>query len=480
MLRQCGRELPSCGKSGGKLIKAKRQSQCTQACTDRIAQTEREIAVKPKFGSIAGVFALRRSDARAIRDEWRIEFARDCNRSALANIRKLFWAATLLNGVALFAYDLPLYFNGLFEQYRMYGDLVVWRLANIVALGGWLLVARGLGDDPAPAVAERMIRIAIPTALVLCVWHAVLSQTLAIDVSIYALVLFVVAGMIVTPSRDKLIVYPLSFVLLVGGIVMINPNPLVVYAIGVNAFCLTACAMLADEVWYRAAIGNFVLRKTLTEERGRADDLLRNILPGPVADRLKRGEDHVVEFHDEVSVMFADVVGFTQMATELTPARLIQMLETLFKAFDEIAETHGVEKIKTVGDAYMAAAGVPFDVPDHADRVARMALAMLETCERIGRESGIALNLRIGIDAGPAISGVIAQKKFAYDLWGDTVNTASRMETSGAVGRIHVTDAFRQKLGNRFQFERRGPLELKGKGVIPGHFLICESTACAA
>ena len=156
------------------------------------------------------------------------------------------------------------------------------------------------------------------------------------------------------------------------------------------------------------------------------------------------------------------------------------MLETLFKAFDEIAEAHGVEKIKTVGDAYMAAAGVPDEAPDHADRVARMALAMLATCDRIGRESGMVLNLRIGIDAGPAISGVIAQKKFAYDLWGDTVNTASRMETSGAVGRIHVTEAFRQRVGNRFQFERRGPLELKGKGVVPGHFLIGESAAQAA
>ncbi len=436
--------------------------------------------MKPKFGSIAGVFALRRSDAQAMRAEWRAEFAEGCNQTAISNIRKLFWAATLLNLVALVAYDLPLYLNGLFEQYRMYGDLVIWRLANIVALGGWLLAARRLGEDMAAATAARMISIAIPIGLGLCIWHAVLSQTLAVDVSIYSLVLFVVAGMIVTPSRSKLIAYPLSFVLLIIGIVLINPNPLVSYAVGVNAFCLTACVMLADEVWYRAAVCNFVLRKTLTEERGRADDLLRNILPGAVADRLKRGEDHVVEFHDEVSVMFADVVGFTKMATELTPARLIQMLEALFKAFDEIADQHGVEKIKTVGDAYMAAAGVPDEAPDHADRIARMALAMLATCERIGRESGMALNLRIGIDSGPAISGVIAQKKFAYDLWGDTVNTASRMEASGAVGRIHVTEAFRQRLGNRFQCERRGHLELKGKGIVPGHFLICESEAQAA
>jgi len=436
--------------------------------------------VKPKFGPIAGVFTLRRSDAQAIRDEWKAEFAEDCNRAALANIRHLFWAATLLNLVALISYDLPLYLHGLFEHHRMYSDLVIWRLANIGALSAWLLVARALGDTPPAAVARRMTGIAIPIALALCVWHAVLSQSLATDVSIYALVLFVVAGMIVTPGSGKLAAYPLSFAVLIVGIVLMNPNPLVSFAIGVNAFCLTACAMLADEVWYRAAVRNFVLRKTLTEERGRANDLLRNILPGPVADRLKRGEQHVVEFHDHVSVMFADVVGFTRMATELPPAQLIQMLETLFKAFDEIAERCGVEKIKTVGDAYMAAAGVPEEAPDHADRIARMALEMLAVCEGIGRDAGMALDLRIGIDTGPAISGVISQKKFAYDLWGDTVNTASRMESSGVIGRVHVTEAFRQRLGDRFVFEARGPLELKGKGLVPSHFLIGTASAQAA
>ena len=123
--------------SVGKLIKMTRQSLCSQACSARIIQTDCEIDVKPKFGSIAGVFALRRSDAQAIREAWRAEFAEGCHQTAISNIRKLFWAATLLNLVALVAYDLPLYLNGLFEQHRMYGDLVIWRLANIVSLGGF-------------------------------------------------------------------------------------------------------------------------------------------------------------------------------------------------------------------------------------------------------------------------------------------------------------------------------------------------------
>lgn len=416
----------------------------------------------------------------AIRPEWQAEFAADCNRTAVSNIRKLFWAATVLNLVALVSYDLPLYHHGLFDQHRMYGDLVVWRLVNIAMLGTWLITAYRLGDRLTADTARHLTAIAIPLALLFCIWHALLSQTLAIDVSIYALVLLVIAGMIVTPSRTKLIAYPIGFGVLIAGIARINPDPLVAYAVGVNAFCVTACAMVADEVWYRATVGNFVLRKTLTEERSRADELLRNILPDAIADRLKRGENHVVEFHDDVSVLFADVAGFTRLAAELPPGRLIQLLETLFKAFDEIAERHDVEKIKTVGDAYMAAAGVPDPVPGHAERVARMALAMLSTCDRLSRESGVPLKLRIGIDAGPAISGVIAQKRFAYDLWGDTVNTASHMETSGAISRIHVTEAFRQRLGGHFVFERRGHCELKGKGVVHSYFLVGEAEARAA
>ncbi len=429
---------------------------------------------------IARFIAAYRPEALPIRPEWQDEFAADCYRSALARITKLFVAATVLNLIALVSYDLPLYLNGLYEQQRMYHHLLVWRIANISMVGLWILTVIRLGPMPATDVARRMTTLAIPLALLMCTWHGVLSQMLSNDVSIYALVVLVVAGLIVTPSRWKLIAYPLSFAVLMTGVVLVNPNPLVTYAVGVNAFCLTVCAMLADAVWYRAAVRNFLLRKTLVEERSRADDLLRNILPTAIADRLKRGEDHVVEFHDEVSVLFADVVGFTQLSAELPPNRLIQLLEALFKAFDEIADRCGVEKIKTVGDAYMAAAGVPDPAADHAARVARMALAMLAICDDLGRASGIPLNLRIGIDSGPAISGVIAQKKFAYDIWGDTVNTASRMETAGAIGRIHVTEAFRQRLGGSFVFERRGQIEVKGKGVVPSHFLVCESAARAA
>lgn len=438
--------------------------------------------MKALRASVNRFIAANRSEPLSIRPEWQAEFAADCYSNTLPRIIKLFMAATALNLVALVGYDLPLYLGGLYDQYRMYTHLLIWRIANIAMLSLWLAAAIRLGRTPTQDAARRMTLIAIPIALLLCVWHGALSQMLSNDVSIYALVVLVVAGLIVTPSRRKLIVYPVSLAVLMISVVLINPNPLVVYAVGVNSFCLTACAMLADQVWYRAAVRNFVLRKTLTEERGRADNLLRNIMPDAVVDRLKRGESHVVEFHDEVSVIFADVADFTRMSSELSPQRLISILEMLFKAFDDIADQCGVEKIKTVGDAYMAAAGVPAAVADHADRVARMALAMMAACDRLRAESGYPLNLRVGIATGPAISGVIAQKKFAFDLWGDTVNMASRMETSGVAGRIHVTDAFRQALGDRYRFEQRGILDVKGKakGVTPSYFLVIDSEARAA
>lgn len=412
--------------------------------------------------------------------EWHDEFEVTTYRTAINNTRRLFWAVSVLNLIALIAYDLPIYLAGLHDEFRMYGDLLVFRVAALLACGMWLVAEHRLRDRLDLAVSRRLTRVTLAIALLVSVSHVVLSQTLAIDASIFALVVFFVAGMLVTPNRLKLLYYPVSYLALVTGVLLVNGSLLVALAICVNTFFITVSAMVADEVWYRAAVNDFLLRKTLTEERRRSDELLRNILPDSVAARLKDGEDHVVDFHDDISVLFADVVGFTQMAADLPPQRLIHLLETLFAAFDQIVERNGVEKIKTVGDAYMAAAGVPAALPDHADRIARTALEMLAATEALGRATGMPLNLRIGVDSGPAIGGVIAQRKYAYDLWGDTVNTASRMETSGMVGRVHVTDSFRSRLEEHYQFEWRGTLEIKGKGVMPSHFLIGSATARAA
>jgi class 3 adenylate cyclase len=207
-------------------------------------------------------------------------------------------------------------------------------------------------------------------------------------------------------------------------------------------------------------------QKTIERERERADNLLYNVLPAAIAERLKHDPARIAEHFDQVTVLFGDIAGFTPMSAEMSPQDLVATLDELFTAFDEIAQRHGLEKIKTIGDAYMAVGGVPTPRADHAQAAARMALEMRDlVAERRFLETR-QLRMRIGIHSGPAVAGVIGRKKFIYDLWGDTVNTASRMESHGAPGEIQVTDATRAALGEGWLLEERGTSEIKGKGPM--------------
>jgi adenylate cyclase len=200
--------------------------------------------------------------------------------------------------------------------------------------------------------------------------------------------------------------------------------------------------------------------------------LLLNVLPATVANRLKSGEERIADFFPDVSVLFADIVGFTTMSGHIPPQPLVQMLNDLFTQFDELAVRHGVEKIKTIGDCYMAVCGVPEHLTDHAVKMAGMALDMLTCLRGFNAARGGDLHLRIGVNSGPVVAGVIGSSKFIYDLWGDTVNTASRMESTGQPDRIHLTDAVREKLQDSFVFEDRGEIEVKGKGPLRTWFLL--------
>jgi class 3 adenylate cyclase len=209
--------------------------------------------------------------------------------------------------------------------------------------------------------------------------------------------------------------------------------------------------------------------------RAASERLLLNVLPRPIADRLKLGERVIADAYPDVTVLFADLVGFTPFVAGTTPDRLVQVLDRVFSAFDELAERHGVEKIKTIGDAYMVVGGAPIRRPGHSEAVADLALDMIAEGERCVAE-GLDVRLRIGIDRGPVIAGVIGRRKFIYDLWGDTVNTASRMESHGLPGRIHVTPDVEEGLRDTFRFERREPMEVKGKGRMATFFLVGRRT----
>jgi class 3 adenylate cyclase len=210
----------------------------------------------------------------------------------------------------------------------------------------------------------------------------------------------------------------------------------------------------------------------LRVEQERSDRLLLNILPGPIAERLKAGHAGILaDQHAEATVLFADLVGFTSLAAATPANELVRILNDVFSRFDRAADRHGVEKIKTIGDAYMAVCGVPEPVADHASQAARMALDMLEAVEGVNAERGLSLQLRIGLHSGPLVAGVIGERKFIYDLWGDTVNVASRMESHGAPGRVHVSDRTRELLGAGFQTTSRGTIDVKGRGPMPTWFV---------
>ncbi len=211
--------------------------------------------------------------------------------------------------------------------------------------------------------------------------------------------------------------------------------------------------------------------RLLQEEQARSEDLLLNVLPRPIAERLKRQPSAIADGFPEATVLFADIADFTRISADLPPERLVAWLNDLFSAFDHLSEHHGLEKIKTVGDAYMAAAGLPTPRPDHAQAAAEMALSIQDELAHRTAPNGEPLRMRIGLHCGPVVAGVIGTRKFIYDLWGDTVNTASRMESNGLADEIQVTEAAYQRLRDAYVFEDRGMIQVKGKGGLRAYLL---------
>ncbi|HKP89840.1 MAG TPA: adenylate/guanylate cyclase domain-containing protein [Thermoleophilaceae bacterium] len=210
----------------------------------------------------------------------------------------------------------------------------------------------------------------------------------------------------------------------------------------------------------------------LEAEQEKSERLLLNVLPAPIAERLKASPGVIADGFEGVTVLFADIVEFTPLADELPPEEVVALLDRVFSGFDELTQRHGLEKIKTIGDAYMVAGGLPIPRPDHAEAVAEMALAMREEVRRHSGEVPHPLDIRIGIDSGPVVAGVIGRRKFIYDLWGDTVNTASRMESHGVADGIQVTQRTYERLRERYDLRSRGEIEVKGKGAMTTYLLL--------
>jgi class 3 adenylate cyclase len=256
---------------------------------------------------------------------------------------------------------------------------------------------------------------------------------------------------------------------------------LAVYIFGVKTLLASLYLVTFGALWGVAAYRLerftrllFVRERQLDRERERSDSLLLNVLPQAIVDRLKAKPSggRMAEALDEVSVVFADAVGSTEQAAKCSPDAFADTLDELFSCFDDVADRYGLEKVKTIGDAYMAVAGAPVPMERHADAAADMALDVLKEAGEARWPSGDPIVLRVGVATGPAVAGVIGRRKFAYDLWGDTVNLASRLEANGEPGRILVSEAVAELLGDRYEFGPPRVVDLKGKGPTPVRFLV--------
>jgi class 3 adenylate cyclase len=287
----------------------------------------------------------------------------------------------------------------------------------LIAIGGPWVELRWVGLVLVVLGADTLLRLAFPALLLL---SAVFSAAWPVTLSL---------GGDLTLDR------------VIGGWIALGSA----YVIG----------LLAAYTIERYARRGFLYEREAAHERERSERLLLNILPAPIAERLKENEGPIADHHAEATILFADIAGFTAMSTSMPADELVTMLNAVFTGFDQLARRHGVEKIKTIGDAYMAVAGLPEAAPDHAERIAELALDM---------RAQSSLPIRIGIDTGPVVAGVIGESKFIYDLWGDAVTTASRMESHGVPGEIQVTEAVHDRLAGSYDFAPRGEIEIKGRG----------------
>ena len=254
------------------------------------------------------------------------------------------------------------------------------------------------------------------------------------------------------------------------------------FALNILGVATTAYALLQYFVRARErALAELARQHSALElEQAKSERLLLNVLPQPVAERLKEQEGIIAEDCPAVTVLFADLVGFTPLSERLSASELVSLLDRVFARWDAIAAHYGVEKIKTIGDAYMVASGIPLPRDDHAEAIADMALAMGPEVARCSTETGLPLEVRIGIDTGPVVAGVIGRAKFIYDLWGDTVNTASRMESHALPGTIQVTERAYERLRGDYELHHRGTIEVKGKGPMACYLLVGPGGATAS
>jgi adenylate cyclase len=314
--------------------------------------------------------------------------------------------------------------------------------------------------------SEAALNAACAGAMVLATWVGAVHGALWGDLSIYAAGATFVAAVMCTPSPVRKPMYLLSFGVLGLAAALRGLTGLELLAASVNPFCVLVLCMALDKLMLARNTELYAETQRAESECARADKVLYNVLPASIADELKRDDKvNAVKF-DNMGVLFADIAGFTTFSRALPPDALVLVLNQIFSAFDGLVEKYALEKIKTIGDAYMVVAH------HRLDSLGRLALEMGEALRRYNAANGTELAMRMGMHAGPTVAGVIGVKRFLYDVWGDTVNVASRMEASGEPGAVHVSEAVYLQTRQHFDFAAREPIEIKGRGRMATYWLL--------
>ena len=360
--------------------------------------------------------------------------------------------------------DPLLHWHGIWGDRPEHGHLVAWHAcAFLYFLVHWLAARTG-GSH---LVRKNVLVAFFVSGAALFCYFAFTSWMLGGDLSTYAIFLLSMVCVFGFPGMLRTVINLVATGALVAAILLLDDRG-VFYSSGaaVNLVALALVSFLIDRYLMRLSLALYTEKRLVEHERARADRVLYNALPVSIADELKNHNMVKAEKYQRTAVLFADIVGFTAFSATRSPDVVVRVLNEVFSEFDTLVDQHGVEKIKTIGDAYMVVG------KGQLAAVARLALEMQEAMARYSQRHGYSLGIRCGIHVGPIIAGVIGLKRFLYDVWGDTVNTASRMESTGESGRVQVSEEVVQSLDDSFAFEARGPIAVKGKGTMCTYFLL--------
>lgn len=352
----------------------------------------------------------------------------------------------------------------------------IWRVALINLVGSAIFASIPLLHRLGELVAPLVLVLNTYAVLSIVTWNVGTAAGLQFYYLVAATIVVLVLGIDHILLACTLVAVGAAIVITLEFTVPADTGlqPAWALPVGFVVSVTTACVMVVATVWY-ALRDTERAEEAMEQEYNRSESLLANILPSSIATRLKNPATTIIaDKYDDASVLFADIAGYTERASQSTPADLVAFLNLLYTEFDRLADKHGLEKVKTSGDSYMVVSGVPEPRHEHLEALACLALNMSDAIAGLEVQAGQAVPMRIGIGVGPVVAGVVGTRRFFYDVWGDAVNVASRMESSGVEGRIQVPQRVYELLKEEFVFELRGDVEIKGKGVMRTWFLVAQ------